>query len=400
MLNGTYSQPTTIYFGKGTEFKVGEQVKKYSENVLLHYGKESLKKYGLYDKVTESLKFEGVRYIECGGVKSNPSADLVYEGIELCRKENIDFILAVGGGSVIDSAKAISIGVPWPGDFFDFFEEKAIPEKALKVGTILTIPGSGSESSTGGIITHKEKKLKRACDNPIMAPVFSILNPEVTLTIPQYHTSCGIVDAIAHIFERYFTNTTYVDCTDRICEGLIKTLMKYALLVKDTPDNYDIRAEIMWACKLAHDNTAGFGRKQDWSSHKIGHEISAIYDVSHGATMAVVFPAWMKYVYKTNIDRFEQFANRIFDINSIGSEQATMSAIEKLIQFLKAIGMPTTMREIGINDRTRFTEMAEKCVKYMPSGTIGNFVRLSPQDIVNILEIAYCDEGSKYLINN
>lgn len=395
MLNGIYSQPTTIYFGRGTEFKVGKEVKKYSKNVLLHYGKDSFKKYGLYDKVTELLKYEGLRYIELGGVKPNPSSDLVYEGIELCRKENIDFILAVGGGSVIDSAKAISIGVPWPGDFFDFFEEKAIPEKALKVGTILTIPGSGSESSTGGIITHEEKKLKRACDNPIMAPVFSILNPEVTLTIPQYHTSCGIVDAIAHVFERYFTNTTYVDCTDRICEGLIKTLMKYALLVKDTPDDYDIRAEIMWACKLAHDNTAGFGRKQDWSSHKIGHEISAIYDVPHGATMSVVFPAWMKYVHKTNIDRFEQFANRIFDTNSIDSEKVIMSAIENLIQFLKSIGMPTTMREIGINDRTHFTEMAEKCVKYMPSGTIGNFVRLSPHEIVNILEIAYCDEGSK-----
>lgn len=387
MLDGIYSHPTTIYFGKGMELKVGEEVKKYSKKVLLHYGKESFKKYGLYDKVTGSLKSKGVRHIELGGVKPNPSADLVYQGIELCRKENLNFILAVGGGSVIDSAKAISIGVPWAGDFFDFFEQKAAPQESLKVATILTIPGSGSESSTSADITHEGKKLKRACNSTLMAPIFSILNPELTLTVSRYHTSCGIVDAMVHVFERYFTNTTYVDCTDRICEGLIRTLMKYALLVKDNPDNYDIRAEIMWACKLAQDNTAGFGRKQDWSSHRIGHEISAIYDVTHGATMSVLFPAWMKYVYKNNIARFNQFAERIFGINSIDAQQGVLSAIEELIKFFKTIGMPTTLGELGIKDKAHFPEMAEKCVKYVSSGTIGNFVRLSPQDIINILEI-------------
>jgi alcohol dehydrogenase YqhD (iron-dependent ADH family) len=391
MLDGIYYNPTTIYFGKNAQLRIGEEVKKYSQNILLLYGKESFKKYGLYEQVTKSLQLEGIRYIELGGVKSNPSASLVYAGITLCRKENLNFILAIGGGSVIDSAKAISIGTPWPGDFFDFFEQKTIPKKALKVATILTIAGSGSESSPGAVITHEEKKIKKTCDSPLMAPVFSILNPEITLTVPKYHTSCGIADAISHVLERYFTNTTYVDCSDRICEGLIKTLMRYGLLVKDTPDNYDVRAEIMWACKLAHDNTAGFGRKQDWSAHKIAHGLGVRYDIAHGAALSVIFPAWMKYVYKKNMDKFAQFAKRVFDvdINSINTEQAIALSIDKFSQFLKTIGMPLSLREMGIQDKLGFSEIAEDCVRDMPSGTIGNFVRLSPEDIVNILEIAH-----------
>ena len=285
MINGTCYNPTIIYFGKDTDAKVGEEVAKYSHKVLLHYGGQSFKKYGLYDRVTASFKSAGISYIELGGVKSNPDAELVYKGIELCRKHDIDFILAVGGGSVIDSAKAISIGVPWEGDFFDFFEGKQIPQKALKLATVLTIPGSGSESNPGSVITHKEKGVKIPYAHTLMFPVFSILNPEVTYSLTAYHTACGIVDAISHILERYFTNTTYVDCTDRICEGLVKTLMKYGILVQDAMHDYDVRAEIMWACKLAHDNTAGFGRKQDWSSHMIAHEIGAIYDITHGAIM-------------------------------------------------------------------------------------------------------------------
>ena len=391
MINGIYYNPTIIFFGKGMESKVGEEVAKHSQKVLLHFGRNSFKKYGLYDKVKISLNTAGVSYVELGGVKPNPRASLVYEGIELCRKENIDFILAVGGGSVIDSAKAISIGVPWQGNFFDFFEGKQVPQKTLKVATILTIPGSGSESNAVSVITHEEKRLKIPYSNPIMAPVFSILNPEVTYTLPEYYTACGIVDAISHVLERYFTDTTYVDCTDRIGEGLIKTLMKYAVLVKDEPHNYDVRAEIMWTCKLAHDNTAGFGRKQDWSSHSIAHELGAIYNVAHGAIMGVVFRAWMKYVHKANIGKFTQFANRVFDIdtNLIDSEQAILLANDKFKQFLKNLGMPVTLRETGINEKTRFTEIAKNCVRYMKSGTIGNFVRLTPQDIGNILEIAY-----------
>ncbi len=383
MLNGIYHNPTIIYFGKGWESGVGEEISKFSKKVLLHFGGESFKKYGLYDKVTALLKLSGIRYVELSGVKPNPRASLVYEGIKLCRNENIDFILAVGGGSVIDSAKAIGIGVPWEGDFFDFFEGKSVPQKSVKTAAILTIPGSGSESNSGAIITHEEKKLKLGCADPSMFPVFSILDPEVTCTLSNYYTSCGIVDAISHVFERYFTNTSYVDCTDRICEGLISTLMKYAVLVKDDPYNYDIRTEIMWACKLAHDNTAGFGRKQDWSTHIMAHELGAIYDIPHGAIISVISPAWMKYVYHVNTARFTQFAERIFD------EQSIVIAINKYRQFLKTLGMPENLRELGISDMSDFKEISNRCVRNMQSGTIGNFKRLSPEDILNILKMSF-----------
>jgi len=391
LIDGIYYNPTMFYFGKNMEAKVGEAIPKYSRKLLLHYGNASFKKYGLYDKVITLIKNAGVSYIELGGVKSNPRSHLVYEGIELCRTEGVDFILAVGGGSVIDSAKAISIGVPYQGDFFDFFIGRQIPQDALKIGTILTVPGAGSESNPGAVITDEKREMKIVYSNSIMFPVFAILNPELTVTVNKYNTACGIVDAISHLFERYFTNTSYVDCSDRICEGLIKTLMKYAISVRDEPYNYDVRAEIMWACKLAHDNTAGFGRKQDWATHAISHELGARYDVPHGAALSVIFPAWMKYVYSTNLNRFTQFANRVFDIDIslMDGEQAILSAINNFMNFLKSIGMPLTLREIGINNNKHFDKIAQKCVAYMPSGTVGNFARLSPLDITHILETAY-----------
>ncbi|MFA5879851.1 MAG: iron-containing alcohol dehydrogenase [Candidatus Margulisiibacteriota bacterium] len=390
MLNGTFYNPTIFFFGSNAESKIGEEIAKYSHKILLHYGKSSFKKYGLYNKIISSLKAAGVDYLEFSEVQPNPRASLVYEGISLCRKENIDFILAVGGGSVIDSAKAISIGVPYEGDFFDFFLGKDYPKKALKLATVLTLPGTGSESNSIAVITHQERGQKKSCANPLMFPVFSVLNPELTTTLNPYNTACGIVDAISHVLERYFTNTTYVDCTDRICEGLIKTLIEYARLVKVDPNNYQVRAEIMWAAKLAHDNTAGFGRKQDWATHGISHEIGVRQDMAHGAIIGVIFPAWMKYVYKTNVTRFIQFASRVFDIDTalILPEQAILIAIEKFQQFLKSIDMPTTLCELGIKDNSQFVEIAQASVLYMPSGTIGNFQRLSSQDIVKILEIA------------
>jgi alcohol dehydrogenase YqhD (iron-dependent ADH family) len=224
-----------------------------------------------------------------------------------------------------------------------------------------------------------------------MFPVFAMLNPANTFTVPKYYTACGIVDAIAHILERYFSNTPYVDCTDRIGEGLIKTLMKYAVMVDKEPNNYDVRAEIMWACKLAHDNTAGFGRQQDWACHKISHEIGARYDVAHGAILAVIFPAWMEYVSKINEGKFIQFANRVFDIDtdSLESSKAIMLAINKFQQFLITIGMPSSLREIGLSNKSEFDDIANQCVSLMPSGTIGNFVRLSPRDIKAILNLCY-----------
>lgn len=392
MINDIFFNPTITYFGKGMESITGEEVAKYSHKVLLHYGSSSFKKYGLYDRITNSLQAAGVDYVELGGVKSNPSSEVIYQGIELCRASNVDFILAVGGGSVIDSAKAISIGVPWDGDFFDFFEGKQTPVSALKIATVLTVPGSGSESNQGSVITHKEKRIKIPYAHRLLFPVFSILNPEVTFTLDQYQTSCGIIDAVTHILERYFTNTSYVDCTDRIGEGLIQTLMKYAVLVQEMPHNYDVRAEIMWACKLAHDNTAGFGRKQDWSSHKIAHEIGAIYDIAHGAIMGVIFLAWLKCTYSANMDRSLQFADKIFNLpvkQVTDPHRVILTAIGQLESFLNVLKMPTTLRKLGIGDKKYFSTVAQNCVRPMPSGTIGNFVRLSAQDIIKILETAY-----------
>ncbi|OGV32580.1 MAG: hypothetical protein A2020_07270 [Lentisphaerae bacterium GWF2_45_14] len=392
MIDGIYYNPTIVFFGKNMEARVGEETARYSKKIMLLYGGESFKKYGLYDKVTASLHASGVAAIELGGVKPNPGIDFVYKGIEICRKENIDFILAVGGGSVIDTAKAISIGAPYDGDVLDFFEgRKQIPDKNLKVAAILTLPGTGSESNITTVITLKQG-IKKSYSAPTIAPVFSILNPELTYTLPEYYTECGIADAISHVMEMYFTNTSGVDCTDRICEGLIKTLMKYALEVKGSPSDYDIRAEIMWACKLTNDNTAGFGRKQDWSSHKIAHGLGALYeDIPHGAILSVLMPAWMAYTYKAKTERFVQFAERVFGIDEKAgpSEEVSLLAVNKFKDFLKAIGMPSDLKEAGITDKSCFPEISLDCVKDMKSGTTGNFVRLSQQDILNILNSAY-----------
>ncbi len=390
MLNDIYYNPTKIFFGKDTELQVGEEIAKYSHKILLIYGNKSFKKYGLYSKVTNSLNSNQISYIELGNVK--PNINSVNEGIELCRKENINFILAVGGGSVIDSAKAIGIGCEYKGNVIDIYEGKYKPLNSIKVATILTIPGSGSESNSTSVIMHEERKLKIPYSNKIMYPIFSILNPEITFTINKHDTSCGIVDAISHILERYFTNTEYVDCTDRISEGLLKTLMKYAILVKDSPNNYNIRSEIMWACKLSHDNSIGFGRKQDWSSHTISHEIGSIYNnISHCEIISVILLAWMKYVSKKNNDKFLQLAHRLFNINTnLENKKIPIDTLNNRFEhFLKDLEMPTKLHEIGIMDKTHFNIISKNCVKNMKNDTIGNFVRLSEQDILNILEIAY-----------
>lgn len=261
MLNAVYRNPTTIFFGKDVELSVGEEVKKTSRKVLLLYGGTSYKQYGLQEKITRSLQAEGVYFVECGGVTANPETQIVYTGIELCRKEGLDFVLAVGGGSVIDAGKAIALGVPYEGDFFDFFTQKAIPQKSLPLGVVLTLFGAGSESSAGTVITNPLLRFKADCSSPLLYPRFAMLNPELTRTAPAYLVRCGISDALAHLFERYFTQTTYVDCTDRLGEGLMRTLMLYGRLIGTEADTYDVRAELMWACKLAHDNTTGFGRK-------------------------------------------------------------------------------------------------------------------------------------------
>lgn len=384
----TFLSPTKIIFGRGTENQVGAETRKHAKKALLHYGGGSIKKTGLYDRVTKSLKDAGVDFVELSGVKPNPRLSLVHEGIQLCREKKIDFILAVGGGSVIDSAKAIALGVPYSGDVWDFFEEKAVPETSLPVGVILTLPASGSEASKSCVITNENGWLKRGLNTEVNRPVFAIMNPELTFTLPPYQTACGAVDIMAHVMERYFTNVRHADYTDRLCEATLKTIIKHVPIALDEPENYDARAEIMWAGTLAHNDLVGTGRIGDWASHMIEHELSAIYDIAHGAGLAVVFPAWMKYVYRHDIQRFVQFATRVWNVEQdfADPERTALEGIRRTEEFFRSIGLSTHLGELGIPD-DRFSEMAEKCKK-TDGSTVGNFVKLNKGDIVNILNLA------------
>ncbi|WP_310603983.1 iron-containing alcohol dehydrogenase [Anaerosporobacter sp.] len=388
MNNFDFCSPTYFVFGKDRENETGVYVKKYNgTKVLLHYGGGSVIKTGLLDRVKSSLSKEGIGYVELGGAAPNPRSGLVYEGIKLCKEENVDFILAVGGGSVIDSSKAIAAGVLYDGDFWDFYSGKAALMNALPVGTVLTIAAAGSEGSGDTVITHEDGMLKRGAGGDCLRPKFSILNPALTQTVSTYQTACGATDIIAHVFERYFTNTTEVEVTDRLCESIILTMIKETPRVISNPDNYDARANIMWAGMVAHNNIVGVGRTQDWNSHGIEHELSALYDCAHGAGLAVIMPAWMKYVMKHDIMRFCQMATRIFgcEMNFAQPEVTALEGINRFKQFLSSIGMPTSFRELGAkaDDIDYLVDTFG-----IGDGKTGGFVQLAKEDIRAIYEIA------------
>ena len=391
MINYEFYCPTKILFGKDTELKVGEETVKHSKNVLIVYGSDRIKKSGLCSTVTASLEKSGVAWKELGGVKSNPRDDLVYQGIQICRENNIDFVLGVGGGSVIDTAKAIGYGVEYDGDFMDLYLGKAAPVSCLKIGAILTIPGAGSESSNGSVITSVSEGLKRSCDTDLARPVFAIMDPELTKTVPMYHTLAGAFDAIAHAMERYFTNTAFVDFGDRMAEGVMKSMMKYMKLIKEDPENYDYRAEIMWGCKAAQDDFIGVGREQCWESHLLQRDIGSIcMDSSHGAGLAVVVPHWMRHVYKVNVPRFAEWANRVMDVevNTFDLEATALEGIDRLAAFIKSVGLPTTLRELGVSSKDDIEVMANKAY---PAGTetLGGFSHMTRKDFVEILTAAF-----------
>ncbi|MBP9022384.1 MAG: iron-containing alcohol dehydrogenase [Spirochaetes bacterium] len=388
MNNFSFQNATKIIFGKGTEENVGEETKLHADKVLLHYGGGSIKQSGLYDRVTASLKKSGVAFVELSGVKPNPRLSLVKEGIKICRDNGIKFILAVGGGSVIDSAKAIAVGVPYSGNVWDFYDGKGTPKEALKVATVLTIPAAGSESSPSSVISDDEKQLKRGLTVEIIRPVFSIMNPELTYTLPAYQTACGAADIMAHIMERYFTNTTDVELTDRLCEATMKTLINNVPQILKKPDDYASRADVMWTGCVAHNDILGTGREGDWGSHMIEHEISAIYDVAHGAGLSVVFPAWMKYVYKHNVNRFVQFASRVFnvEIDFYNPEKTALEGIRRLEMFFESIGLPVRLSQMNIKD-DKISEMAAKSTQ-KDSFAVGNFVKLKTSDVAEILKLA------------
>ena len=389
MNNFVFYSPTEFVFGKNTEVQVGALARKYgAQKVMIVYGGGSVVRSGLLDRVKQSLQEAGVAYCEMGGVQPNPIDGKVYEGIQLCRREQVDMMLPVGGGSVIDTAKAIAAGALYDGDFWDFFIGRAKVEKALKVAVVLTIPAAGSEGSGNTVITKTETLQKLGlCAPEHLRPVFSIMNPELTYTLPAYQTACGIADMMAHIMERYFTNTPDVEISDRLCEGTLTAIIKEAYRVKQQPDNYAARANIMWCGTVAHNGICGVGREEDWASHALEHEISAIYDVAHGAGLAVIFPAWMAFMAEHNPAKIAQFAHRIFDIpKSEDLEEMALAGTARLKHFFRYMGLPVGFKELGIEhpdiDRMLVSLQRNK------GELLGNYVKLTMTDCREIYRLA------------
>jgi len=395
MLNFDYYAPARILLGRGTQKEVGALLKEYGvKKALLHYGGGSIKKSGLYDEVVASLKGAGVAFVELGDVKPNPRLSLAQVGIELCRKESVDFILAVGGGSVIDSAKAIAMGVCYSGNVWDFYNEGKPVEEALPLGTILTIPAAGSESSGDTVITNEETSRKYGYGSPKLRPVFSIINPELFFTLPKEQLGYGVADIMSHIFERYFTNSVNVDLTDSLCEATLRTVMKNALAVNNNMKDYEAWSEVGFGGTVAHNGLLGMGREQDWACHDMEHELSAYYDVAHGAGLAVVTPAWMQYVYKDNIPMFVQFAVNVMGVDASfrNPEAIALEGIDRLREFFKKLNLPGTLSELGIgNDKLEL--MAKQCThtrvqEGQTEHSIGGLKKLYWKDILEIYKLA------------
>ena len=389
MQNFTFYSPTYFMFGKDSENRAGELVKRFGgSKVLIHYGGGSAERSGLLGRVRASLEAEGIPYVELGGVKPNPRSGLVYEGIELVKKENVDFILAVGGGSTIDSSKAVAAGALYDGDFWDFYSGKRI-ENALPVGTILTIAAAGSEGSPDSVITNENGMFKRGASGDAIRPKFSILNPALTQTLPPYQTAAGITDILAHLHERYLTNTKDVEVTDRLIEGLMLTMVHEGPRVIADPDNYEARANIMWAGMMAHNNSCGVGRTQDWNSHNIEHELSALYDCAHGAGLAVTMPAVFRYVYKHDVMRFAKLAVRVWgcQMDFDDPESTALAGIAALENFLRSIGMPLSFAEIGAREEDIPKLVQALCYGNGRNGSISGFVTLNEEDCTNIYKM-------------
>ncbi|MDO5351755.1 MAG: iron-containing alcohol dehydrogenase [Succinatimonas sp.] len=390
MQNFNFYRPTDFYFGKGQENNAGEICKKYGgTKILVHFGGGSAVKSGLIDRVLTSIKNSGLEAITLGGVKPNPMSDLVYEGIELCRKEKVDMILAVGGGSAIDSAKAISHGVNYDGDFWDFFIGKAAPQNSLPVGSVLTIAAAGSEGSNSCVISHYMDGIlkKKGLSSQNNVPKFAIMNPELTETLPPFQTACGACDIMCHVMERYFTNTREVLLTDELCEAVLRTIKVMLPRVMKDPHDYEARANIMWAGTLAHNNTCGVDREQDWGSHRIEHELSALYNCAHGAGLAVITPAWMENVYKHDVMRFARFAVNVFgcQMDYENPENTALAGIKALRNLWGDAGLPLNFEQLGAKREdipVLLKNLGDK------DHTEGHFVVLHMDEIQKVFETA------------
>lgn len=390
MENFTFYSPTYFVFGKNAEEQTGACVKKYGgTKILLHYGGGSVIRSGLLDRVKKSLDAEGVPYIELGGAKPNPLSGLVYEGIELVRKEKVDFILPVGGGSTIDSAKAIAFGALYDGDFWDFYcGKQGQVTKALPVGVVLTLAATGSEASTDSVITNENGMYKRCADGDILRPLFAIMNPELTATLPKYQTASGISDIMSHCMERYFSHTKDVELTDRMLEAVMLSLIKETKRVMEDPANYEARANIMWAATIAHNNITGVGRTQDWGTHHMENELSTSYGCSHGAGLGILHPYWMAYALKHGgLNRLVQFATRVWgcEMDFENPENTALEGIAAYKNFIRSMDLPTTIREIGgkPEDAPRLAQnMFHEAPKH------GSFIELTPEIAEEIYRMA------------
>lgn len=389
MKNFVFHSPTQFVFGKNTESEVGKLLKSYGvTKVLIHYGTGSIKRSGLFDRVVEAIEQVNIKYLELGGVVPNPRDTLVYEGIELCKREQVDFILAVGGGSAIDSAKAIAAGAKYDGDFWDFYEGKVEINDALGIGVILTIPAAGSEGSASAVITKTDGLLKRGHYTQFYRPKFSIINPELTYTLPAYQTAAGAVDMMGHIFERYFTTSKNTDFIDRLAEGTLISIIEAAKVLVDDPTNYEARSVISWAGTIAHNGFFGVGRDEDWASHRLEHELSALYDVTHGAGLAVIYPAYMKYTLDNHVLRYKKFAQNIFQVDSNGKsdKQVALEGIYALEKFYQDIHMP--IRFSGIHAKKEDIDYLVSKLSENVGEHFGHFQVLNMEDAKNIYLLA------------
>lgn len=386
MRNFRHYNPTEIIFGREAHATVGAQVKRYPGPVLLHYGGGSARKSGLLDTIIASLEAEGIAYTELGGVKPNPRLALVREGVQICKERGIRFVLAVGGGSVIDSAKAIAMGACYDGDVWDFYVQKAVPARALAIGVVLTIPAAGSESSDGSVITNEDTCQKYSCGSDVLYPRFAMLNPELCYTLPASQLAAGGADMLAHVMERYFSLEPHTDLSDRLCEGTMRSLMLTLPRALRNMNDYDTWADIMWAGAVAHNGMIGRGRQEEWTCHDIEHELSAQYDIAHGAGLSIVFPAWMKHVYRAGLARFMQFAMRVMDVDMAldDPDAIALEGIRRLEAFFISIGAPVRLSQVGIDDR-HFDEMA---ARFCGDGTRGVLMPLSAKDVVDIFRLA------------
>lgn len=383
MNNFVYRNPTELIFGAGQLSHLPEKARQLGSTVLLVYGGCSIKRSGLYDQVTAHLAEAGCRVIELPGVEPNPRLATVKKGIELCRQERADWILAVGGGSVIDAAKAVAVGVPYDGDVWDFYLRRAVPEKALPLGTVLTLAATGSEMNRSSVVTNWETQEKLGASTTF--PAFSILDPTYTFTVPRDQTIYGICDMMSHVFEQYFSHTPEIPLQTRFAESILKTVIENAERVLENPADYDARANLLYCGTMALNGTLPVGVETDWATHKIEHAVSAVYDIPHGGGLAIIFPKWMRYVYRENVERFKRYATEVWEIDPAGKsdEELALAGIEATEAFFARIGAPTRLADYQIGEEN-LDAMAEKAT---PFGPIGNFKQLTSADVREILRM-------------